>query len=159
MGSSMWREFARYRRLDPKARQLFKQAAVLLPRTALSLRAFGFKKTRDALQKKLPLLLPPRSENEKVAETVQRTCRMVRAGAHYGLLRPSCLVESLVLWHLLQRQGISSDLRIGVRKTSQKFEAHAWVEYSGAALNQTEEQHQHYAAFDAGLTDLPGEQP
>jgi hypothetical protein len=154
----MWREFARYRRLDPEARQLFKQAAVLLPRTALSLRAFGFKKTREALQNKLPLKPPP-PEDERVAETVQRTCRMVRAGAHYGLLRPSCLVESLVLWHLLQRQGISSNLRIGVRKTSQKFEAHAWVEYAGAALNQTEEQHHHYAAFDAGLGDMRGEQP
>jgi Transglutaminase-like superfamily len=153
----MWREFTRYRRLDPEARQLFKRAAVLLPRIAISLRAFGFKKTKEALQKKLPLPLPPPLD-ESVAETVQRTCQMVRAGAHYSLLRPTCLVESLALWHLLERQGIPSSLRIGVRKTFQKFEAHAWVEYAGAALNQSDEQHQHYAAFDRALADLRGEQ-
>jgi hypothetical protein len=72
-------------------------------------------------------------------------------------LRPTCLVESLALWYLLQEQRVPADLRIGVRKMSGEFEAHAWVEYAGAALNQTEEQHRHYAAFDRGFSDLPGD--
>jgi Transglutaminase-like superfamily len=160
MGSSVWQEFERYRRLNPGARKLFQRAAVLLPQIALSLRLRGFKKTREALQKKLLLSRPKEPvENERVAEAVQLTCRMVSAGAHYGPLRPTCLVESLALWYLLQKQGIPANLRIGVRKASKKFEAHAWVEYAGTALNQTEEQHQHYAAFDSGFADLPGEQP
>ena len=85
------------------------------------------------------------------------TCRMVKAGAHYGIARPTCLGESLTLWYLLQKQGVPAALRIGVRKVSEKFEAHAWVESAGAALNQQEEPHQHYAAFDSGFSDLPGE--
>lgn len=82
---------------------------------------------------------------------------MVKAAGHYGVLHPTCLVESLTLCYLLQRQGVSADLRIGVRKMSDEFEAHAWVEYAGAALNQPDEQHRHYAAFDRGFSNLPGD--
>jgi hypothetical protein len=66
-------------------------------------------------------------------------------------------VESLALWHLLQKRGIPVRLRIGVRKLSGKFEAHAWVESEGVALNQVEEAHHHYMTFDSGFLDVPGE--
>jgi|SRR5271169_3453207 len=154
----MWKPFERYRALDPEARKLFGHAVILLPRIALSLRMRGFKKTKDALQKKLPLTSSQRTRNETTAKLVQKTCRMVRAGARYGIFHPACLVESLTLWYLLQKQSIPASLRIGVRKLSEQFEAHAWVEYAGEALNQSEEQHQHYAAFDSGFSDLPGEE-
>jgi hypothetical protein len=38
-------------------------------------------------------------------------------------------------------------VRIGTRKREEKFEAHAWVECEGVALNEPEEAHKHYAAF------------
>jgi len=59
---------------------------------------------------------------------------------------------------LLGRQGISSHLRIGIRKENEKFEAHAWVERHGAALNEPDEHHHHYAAFDAAFSALPPEE-
>jgi hypothetical protein len=46
---------------------------------------------------------------------------------------------------------------VGVRKDGEKFEAHAWVERAGIALNEPEARHQHYAAFDAALASLPPE--
>ena len=84
-------------------------------------------------------------------------CRMVRAAAHYGLARPSCLAESLTLWYLLRKHGINAGIRIGVRKQAESFEAHAWVEYEGLALNQDSSLHQHYTAFDNEFSNLPGE--
>jgi hypothetical protein len=153
----MWKRFQRFRALDPKARKLFGRAVILLPSIALSLRLRGFNATNEALQKKLLARAPQDSTSANSAGTVQKTCRMVGAAARYGILHPSCLVESLVLWYLLQEQGIPAQLRIGVRKSAQKFEAHAWVEYQGVALNQQEEAHRHYAAFDRGFSDLPVE--
>jgi hypothetical protein len=100
---------------------------------------------------------PQETTPQGVAEILQKTCRMVKAAARHGIVRPSCLVESLALWYLLQRQGILARLRIGVRKLPEKFEAHAWVEYEGVALDQAEDVHEHYAAFDDGFSDLPGE--
>jgi hypothetical protein len=153
----MWEPFQRYRALDPEARKLFGRSVTLLPLIALSLRFRGFKKTKEALQKKLSLISPQQRPKQKAAEMVQRTCRMVRAGAHYGVVHPTCLEESLALWYLLQKQSLPAGLRIGVRKLPEKFEAHAWVEYEGVALNQAEEVHQHYAVFDSEISDLPGE--
>jgi Transglutaminase-like superfamily len=154
----MWKTFQRYRALDPQARKLFGRAVALLPLVALSLRLRGFKKTKGTLQKKFSLK-PSRETAKEQGEKVQMTCRMVRAGVYYGIFQPTCLEESLVLWYLLQRQSIPAILRIGVRKSPKNFEAHAWVECEGAALNQSEEVHQHYAAFDSGFSDLPGENP
>lgn len=155
----MWKAFQRYRKLDPEARKLFWQAALLLRLESLSLRMRGFRRTREALERRLQLTQSQPSRSEPAVETVERTARMVRAALHYGVGRPTCLAESLGLWYLLRKQGLDADLRIGVRKTAQQFEAHAWVEFGGVALNQLEQQHRHYAAFDNALSDLPGETP
>jgi len=40
----------------------------------------------------------------------------------------------------------------------QHFEAHAWVERDGTALNEPDEPHHHYAAFDASLAASPPEE-
>jgi hypothetical protein len=138
---------------------MFQRAVFLLPRIAFSLRIRGFGKTKDGLQQKLSSSHGPGGSDERSCEAVQRTCRMVSAAARYGAFRPTCLAESLALWFLLREQGIDSTLRIGVRKASRKFEAHAWVEYAGAALNQREERHHHYSAFEAPLAGAQGERP
>jgi len=152
----MWKAFLRYRALDPQARALFWRAAFLLPRIALSLRLHGFIRTKDSFQKEI-LRSPVSRPDQHSDQTVRETCRMVKAAGHYGFLRPTCLVESLALCYLLQKQGVPADLRIGVRKISDEFEAHAWVEYAGAALNQPDEQHRHYSAFDRGFSDFRGD--
>jgi Transglutaminase-like superfamily len=153
----MWTLFLRYRALDPEARKLYTRAVALLPLIALSLHLRGFKKTREALQERRVPGLPVERTKEQRAKAVEKTCRMVRAAAHYGMVRPTCLVESLALWHLLDGQSIAAQLRIGVRKLSRKFEAHAWVEVEGVALNQAQELHKHYAAFDSAFSDMPPE--
>jgi hypothetical protein len=155
----MWEPFQRYRALDADARKIFRRAVVLLLCIGASLRLRGYKKTQDWLQTRLDGREPTLPEAGIPGELVQKTCRMVRAAEHYGIARATCLEESLALWYLLGRRGLPSRVRIGVRKQSEKFEAHAWVEYQGAALNQTEELHHHYAAFESELSSLPGEKP
>ena len=153
----MWKAFQRYRALPPESRALFHRAVFLLPWVALSLRLRGFKKTQAALQNRLTSTSSWDSRKPTNAETVEHTCRMVAAGARYGVVHPSCLPDSLTLWYLLQKQNIPATLRIGVSKSSKKFEAHAWVEHEGSALNQTEDHHQHYVAFDNAFSDLSDE--
>jgi Transglutaminase-like superfamily len=153
----MWKALPRYRTLDPQARKLFWCAALLLPLLALSLRVRGFRRTTDALERRLHFRQSQPSRNKPATETVERTTRMLRAALRYGLVRSTCLAQSLALWYLLRTQGVSAELRIGVRKVAKKFEAHAWVVFEGSALNQPEEQHRHYAAFDSAFSDLPGE--
>ncbi|GAC1664460.1 MAG: hypothetical protein NVS9B4_19890 [Candidatus Acidiferrum sp.] len=82
--------------------------------------------------------------------------RMVRAAMRHSLTHKTCLEESLTLWWLLASQGISSELRIGVRKEAgHKLEAHAWVEIDAVPLSDSKTMHHHYTAFDAEFSESP----
>ncbi len=155
----MWEPFQRYRALDPEARKTFRRAAVLLPLVGASLRLRGYNRTQEWLQARLGRRNPalPRTTGSK--DIVGTTCRLVRAAVHHGMPGASCLEASLTLWYLLRLQGISASVRIGVRKHMNLFEAHAWVEHEGVALNQSEEVHRHFAPFDSKFHVPPNEQP
>ncbi len=146
----MWEPVRRFKALEPRARGLFLRAAVLLPFISLSLRLRGFRATQSSLQKRIPRALAASSDQSSRTQpesTAALTARMVRSAAHRTWGSPACLEQSLALWWLLGRQGIASSVRIGTRKSAEKFEAHAWVECDGVALNEPEEAHKHYAAF------------
>ena len=153
----MWERLRRFSALERPARGLFLRAVVLLPLVVLSLRWRGFRETQAALQRFLPKA-NPEPDAALASKITELTAHMVNAADRHGLVHASCLAKSLTLWWLLGRQGIPSQLRIGTRKEKEKFEAHAWVERDGTALNEPDEPHHHYAAFDASLSQLPPEE-
>lgn len=123
---------------------------------SLSLRLRGFRATQATLQRFLPLLDGvAQPANGRAAGEVAQTARMVRAAAHHSMGRSTCWQESLALWWLLGRQGIASSVRIGAHKAAGRFQAHAWVECDGAALNEDDGLHRHYAVFDAAFPVRP----
>lgn len=154
----MWERFRRFSSLERSAQEVFLRAMVLLPLVTLSLRWRGFRATQSSLK----LLLSdshPEPDPALMSKDAVLTAHMVNAADRHGLVHPSCLAKSLTLWWLLARQGISSHLRIGIRKENEKMEAHAWVERDGAALNEADEHHHHYSAFDAAFSSLSQEEP
>lgn len=153
----MWKRLQRYRTLDPEARITFWHAAMLLPVVKASLRLRGFKKTKESLERRWSRASAEARRTREGLDPVLRISRMVRTAANYGLFRASCLEESLTLWYLLRARGYAAKMRIGVSKTAEKFEAHAWVEYKETALNQTEGMHRHYAAFDSEFIEQGSE--
>jgi hypothetical protein len=150
----MWERLRRFSALERSAQRIFLRAMVLLPVVSLSLRWRGFRATRAALGR-----FPPNTNIEQDTATASRraagAAHLVSVADRFGLVHATCLAKSLTLWWLLRREGIPSDLRIGIRKENEKFEAHAWVECEGAALNEPEEHHRHYAAFDGAFSSLP----
>ncbi|MGH9743790.1 MAG: lasso peptide biosynthesis B2 protein [Candidatus Acidiferrum sp.] len=157
----MWQELQRFSALESRERGTFLRAAAILPLISASLRLRGFRKTQAFLQRFLSHPSPPgnaagpQKMSPRTELSTESTARMVRAAGRRSLGRATCLEESLTLWWLLGRQGVGSELRVGVRKNGEKFEAHAWVECAGMALNEQEAAHTHYAAFDAALASLP----
>jgi hypothetical protein len=154
-------------------RRLLLLAVLGLPATAVLLRLLGFNRCYAGLRR----LVRPRPVIEPAPNMLRayRIARLVRLAN--GRLPPkaNCLQRSLVLWTLLRRHGVDSDLRIGVRKErlpfappaanarlqdlvrlqpDAHFEAHAWVEWQGVVLNDTPTVRQRYAAFDRPI--LPG---
>lgn len=119
----------------------------------VSLRARGYGSTLAILQKRLQKSGAPATDELRARLIVENACRMVNAAVRYGPGKSSCLEQSLTLWFLLRRAGVAANLRIGVRKEAEKFEAHAWVECEGEALNQADAAHRHYAAFDKEIAE------
>jgi hypothetical protein len=160
----MWEPLRRFSALDAQARGLFWRAVVALPLVALSLRFRGFRATHESLRKLFPRFQPDCDSNSAATdepageslrsshladdERIEMTARMVRAAAYRSFAGAGCLERSLTLWWLLGRQGIASSVKIGTRKTGDKLDAHAWVECRGRVLNEPEDLHRHYAAFD-----------
>jgi hypothetical protein len=137
--------------MERAARGIFLRAVAVLPLVTLSLRWRGFNATQAMLRRYLSNAIP-KNDAAVSRSAAAVTAHMVNAADRHGLIHPSCLAKSLTLWWLLGRQGISSHLRIGTRKDAGKFEAHAWVEHEGAALNEPEQHHRHYAAFDTAFS-------
>jgi len=153
----MLKSLRRFSALGRTAQTLFLRALVMLPLVGLSLKVRGFEATRSTLRKALSSATRPK-DSDSLNKQTALTAHMVNAADRHGLFHPSCLVKSLTLWWMLGRQGITSELRVGVRKKGGNLEAHAWVEREGIALNEPEQQHHHYTAFDAALASLPEEE-
>lgn len=144
-----WNHLRRFSALTGREQRLFLRAAFLLPLLSVILRRSGLRRTQERLRLWLPVETGGIRPVQGAAETtIAMTVRMVRAAVKHGPARATCLEESLALWWLLGRQGIPALLRIGIRKQTGKFEAHAWVECAGATLNDPEGLHFHYTAFD-----------
>jgi len=142
-----------FRALERPAQRLFLSSSVVLPLISISLRWRGFRKTKASLQHFLSV--PFGSRNPDAEARAILIAQIVRAASHQGIGDPSCLEVSLALWWLLARQGIASELRVGVRKDGGTFEAHAWVECGRVALDDPGIQQHHYVEFDAALASLP----
>jgi hypothetical protein len=149
-----WR---RFRRLAPRQRWVLLQALALLPLAALGLRLVGFRRLQEWFARKA-VSEPGAAGVPEPASMAQATARMVAAAAREGPYRGNCLNQSLVLCWLLRQQGLAGQLRIGVRKELDGLDAHAWVEYAGAVLNDGGDIASRYAPFEGDLATLPVQQ-
>jgi Transglutaminase-like superfamily len=155
----MWERLRRFSSLDPEARGTFLRAALLLPLISVSLKVRGFRATQESLPRFLGHpQQAPREDSARLLSDDERTrltVRMVNAAVRHVWRSSTCLEKSLALWRLLERHGIASELRIGARKIDGKFEAHAWVERQGIAVDDPGDLHRHYAPFDDSLSSIP----
>lgn len=145
----MGRKWTTFKGLSPRSRSLFLRAFLGLIFVAIALPVSGLKITQKMLSQ-LPQQSLTLSDTER-GQRVQETAAMVKIAAHYYRFFTNCLKKSLVLWQLLRWQGIESELRIGVRRDRGHFEAHAWVEYHGIALNEVRDVRQDFATFDRSI--------
>jgi hypothetical protein len=126
---------------------LLAQAALMLPLTAQGLRWLGFRRWLAALTRWVKGPNRSGDDYESLAEA-ETAAKMVAMASRALPFSTTCLHRSLVLWSLLHRRGIDGDLRLGVRKEAGSLRAHACVEHLGHALNEGEDVHQQFAAFE-----------
>jgi len=89
----------------------------------VSLRLFGIDRTLHIASR--PVKGRANTVIDNVVTAVDRAARYVPGG--------TCLPKSLALAWMLRGSGVAATIRIGV-KTAGQFEAHAWVECNGVAV-------------------------
>lgn len=140
-------KLAKWLGLTPEERRIFLIALLLLPMIALGLRLRGLQGLRRALAGRNALIAAD-LDRECVLARSNAVARIVVAAARYGPYQAKCLPVALTLAWLLQRQGIETHLRLGVRKEAARFEAHAWIEFEGIPLIDSPGIHERFAAFE-----------
>jgi hypothetical protein len=109
---------------------------LLLVDMGLRSRMISFRRLQKILAPKSRTL--DKSQPEEARVTIRRLRRWVDIAARYHLHPMTCLRRSLVLQRLLGQQGIAANLQIGVRKEEENLDAHAWLEYHGLPIGESE---------------------
>ena len=89
--------------------------------------------------------------------SITRSARWINTAARYPRPWAKCLQRSLALCLLLERRGFNTQLKIGVRKSDDELQAHAWVEYCGRVLNDRQDISQRFTLMN-GRQEMPSAQ-
>ena len=136
----------KWRRLSRDERRTFMLALVMVPAMHVIVRVIGF----NQLQQRIANTAPPAGHADNDTTRWLRTCVVsINRVKRFSILRGNCLSQSFALIWLLRRRGIDPTLRLGARVTGPKFDAHAWVEYDGRVLNDTQDVHTRFTPFAA----------
>ena len=126
--------------------------ALLLPWLEIALKGAGYRRLRAWLARHPRRVAVFEGSELEALEEARRTGRLVRLAAEHGPWRATCLRQALLTWWLLRRQGIQSELRIGVQRREGRLLAHAWVRRGEAVITEGEETEAHFRAFE-GLSE------
>jgi hypothetical protein len=107
--------------------------AAVVAAVKLSLRLAGLRRTLRAIHRMAP---PPRATRSATCDEVECVARRVALVGAFFPGRVACLEQSLTLYWLLLRARIPATFRIGVLPS--QFAAHAWVEYDGEPVLESE---------------------
>jgi hypothetical protein len=151
----MMERWHRFWQLSGFERGLALEAGGGLLATWVGLRLAGFRRWKNMLAWLAPSSSPTTQQTAaSQRQAAELIARVAATAARNFFFDTNCLEQSLVLWWLLRRRGITAELRIGARKEFERFEAHAWVEVDSTVLNDASAEHQHFVPFDGPITPL-----
>ncbi len=143
---------------QPGERGIFYRALILLPIVALRVQFMSTQSTFVWLRKKLPKNTKNTLQDDESLLQARRITFLMFRALKYSPIKGKCLSQSLVLWHLLEKQGIESQLRIGFNKDDvlgildkDNFNSHAWVEVQGVVLNDSPDVYERFVVFDEAM--------
>lgn len=150
------RNLDQWRALDGRERRLLAALAVLLPAIGSALRIVGVRRTYRLLGGPRPGAAGGIEVDETSQAAAKRLAQLVNIAARHGPYSATCLRQSLALWWLLRRRGLTAELRIGVGKADARLRAHAWVELAGRVINDHGSISNDYAVYEDLDRQLPG---
>jgi len=144
------RKLHTFNALSTAERRAFFISLGLYPGIGLSLHIMGFKRTFSWLDSTAGVNSPS-SEEKRVYEILLNTHQVFWLVKRYIPYKGTCLSRSMLLYWLLRREGVETNLRIGVKKDQEVFKAHAWLEYKTIVLNDLQRIDEQYAPISEGI--------
>lgn len=127
------RKLKKFLALPGKEKRLFLHALIWLPFFELGVRTMGLKRMVRFVSGS-----PNATGSDDSLERIRQDATIIQRAVNHSPVPVRCLARTLYLWRLLQKQGIDTDLCIGVDKAGAAgFDAHAWLEQDGEILNDT----------------------
>ena len=133
MANRLSKHWQNWVNLSRQQKKLFISSLIYLKVASLLLLLFRYQDLHNTLKKRVPIDSSPSPEIAILR--AMKLSAIVEAAARRRLGNATCLRRSLVLWYLLRKEGIESELRFGVRKVSDEIIGHAWVEIDGSVIN------------------------
>ena len=141
------RTLSRFLALSATERRTVLAAMALLPLFRIMLGLVGLQRLQARLHR------PSRpGATQPALDDLKRTGALVNAASHRVLGPDNCLTRSLYLWWLLRRSGVYCQLRIGVRPSGERLDAHAWVEHAGIPVNDRSDVGADFPPFDEAVS-------
>ena len=131
-----------FHNLNAMQKRMLLAAWLWLPLFWLGLRVLGLQRFQARLLK-----TPAGSAHSLTLPIIGALGEAVNIAARHTPFPVTCLSRSLLLGWLLHRRGVASGLRIGVRLTQGKLDAHAWVECDGIPVNDRLDVSAQFASF------------
>jgi hypothetical protein len=89
---------------------------------------------------------PVAHKNGHTLHAVERICTAVNYACIWYPKQVLCLQRSFVTTYVLRKHGVGAQLVLGAQKLP--FQAHAWVEVEGRAINERSDVQATYAVWD-----------
>jgi hypothetical protein len=81
--------------------------------------------------------------------SAQRLGRLLGLASRCHFLPMTCLTRALALRHMLERRGIPARVQIGAARSSDRFQAHAWVEVRGRVIGESGDVRERFVKFES----------
>ena len=127
--------YSKLRDLAWQEKFLLVQLIFCLAWVSFSLRFFGYLRTRRWLLCFTSSTDLHQADDIELARA-ERTAQLIAIAGRHGLVTATCLPQSVLLEYRLKRIHLAAEIKIGVRKSDDCFDAHAWVELNGTAVAQ-----------------------
>ena len=133
-------KYSKLRELPWQEKTLLARFIFCLSWVSFSIRFFGYLRTRRSLSRFITQADLHQADTTELVQA-QRAAELIAIAGRHGLINATCLRQSVLLEYWLQRQNLAAEIKIGVRKAGDLFDAHAWVELNGVALAQDDLEH------------------
>lgn len=144
----MTRTITKFLALSTDDRWLLVQAILALPLIRATLALGSSRRCLETLDRLTPRRMGDAASSFGSRQGAARAAWLVDVASRRFSTDASCLVRSIALWWLLRRRGIPVEIRIGVRRQGERFEAHAWVEHFDCVLNDDADVADRFAPFE-----------